>query len=54
MVSSIGAAEAMPALETQMSRPPKRHAASAKSAAMEPSSVTSPQTPTQLSLPNCD
>ena len=51
-VSSIGAAEAMPALETQMSMPPNARAASACSAITLSSSVTSTHSPAALSAPN--
>ena len=41
LVSSIGAAEAMPALETRMSSPPNSTAVAAKAAATAASEVTS-------------
>ena len=51
-VSSNGAAEAMPALATTMSIPPKATTASRKAAATAVSSVTSASAPATASLPN--
>ena len=53
VVSSSGAAEAMPALQTQMSIPPKRAAVSSSAAIMASSRVTSAQTAPTASWP-CD
>ncbi len=51
LVSSTGEAEAMPALETTMSMPPKARAASSKQAITAASSVTSSFTPIAASRP---
>jgi hypothetical protein len=48
-VSSIAALDAMPALETTMSTPPKRSVAAAKAAVTAFSLVTSPLTASPLS-----
>ena len=52
VVASIGDAEAMPAFETRMSRPPYSAAANAIDAVTDASSRTSQTTPRTLSAPN--
>lgn len=52
LVSSIGADEAMPALDTRISTPPNSTAVSAKAAATAASSMTFMLTERTTSLPN--